>query len=84
MPAARQTASEDFSRIPDAFGVPYASWFLGGVDPGRCQAVAAQETLAQDILANHSPLFAPLIDPTLSVGVQAHVVAALSYLADEE
>ncbi|GAP58760.1 hypothetical protein AHiyo1_18920 [Arthrobacter sp. Hiyo1] len=37
--------------------------------------------MARDIPANHSPLFAPVIDPALSMGVQTHVVAALSYLA---
>ncbi|MGO4690069.1 amidohydrolase [Glaciibacter sp. 2TAF33] len=81
-PAPRQTASEDFSRIPDAFGVPYTFWLLGGVDPETYRATALRGTVAQDIPANHSPAFAPVIDPTLSVGVQAHVVAALSYLAD--
>lgn len=80
--AERQTASEDFSRIPGAFGVPYTFWLLGGVDPETFRAAAARGTVAQDIPANHSPLFAPVIDPTLSMGVQTHVVAALSYLAD--
>lgn len=80
--ARRQTASEDFSRIPDAFGVPYTFWLLGGADPGAYSAAAASGTVARDIPANHSPLFAPVPDPTLSMGVQAHVVAALSYLAD--
>lgn len=48
-------------------------------------SVAAQKgTVAQDIPANHSPRYAPLLDPTLSIGVQAHVVAALSYLAKGE
>lgn len=78
--AERQTASEDFSRIPDAFGVPYTFWLLGGADPDSYRAAAARGTVAQDIPANHSPYFAPVIEPTLSVGVQAHVVAALSYL----
>ncbi|MET3919325.1 amidohydrolase [Arthrobacter sp. UYEF20] len=81
--AERQTASEDFSRIPDAFGVPYTFWLLGGVDPETYRAAVAKGTVAQDIPANHSPLFAPVIDPTLSMGVQAHVVAALSYLSQE-
>ena len=81
--AERQTASEDFSRIPDAFGAPYTFWILGGVDPEAYQAAAAKGTVDQDIPANHSPLFAPVIDPTLSMGVQAHVVAALSYLSGE-
>ncbi|MDQ0756230.1 amidohydrolase [Arthrobacter sp. B3I4] len=80
--AKRQTASEDFSRIPDAFGVPYTFWLIGGADPDAYRAAAAQGTVAQDIPANHSPFFAPLMDPTLSVGVRTHVVAALSYLAD--
>ncbi len=35
----------------------------------------------QDIPVNHSEFFAPLIEPTLSVGTQALVVAALTYLA---
>lgn len=81
--ADRQTASEDFSRIPDAFGVPYTFWLLGGVDPETYRTAAEHGTIARDIPANHSPLFAPLIDPTLSIGVQTHVVAALSYLAGE-
>jgi hippurate hydrolase len=81
--AERQTASEDFSRIPDAFGVPYTFWLLGGADPDAYRAAAAKGTVAQDIPANHSPFFAPVIDPTLSMGVQTHVVAALSYLSKE-
>ena len=40
-------------------------------------------TVSQDIPGNHSPFFAPVIDPTLSMGVQAQVVAALSYLSKE-
>ena len=79
--AERQTASEDFSRIPDAFGVPYTFWLLGGADPDAYRAAAAKGTLSQDIPGNHSPFFAPVIDPTLSMGVQNHVVAALSYLS---
>lgn len=78
--ASRQTASEDFSRIPDAFGVPYTYWLLGGCDPQKYQSAAAGGRVEQDIPANHSPFFAPVIDPTLSMGVQAHVVAALAYL----
>lgn len=84
VPAARQTASEDFSRIPDAFDVPYSYWLLGGADPAAYRSAAEKGTIAQDIPANHSPFFAPVLDPTLSLGVQAHVVAALSYLGDDK
>lgn len=68
----------------DAFGVPYTFWLLGGADPNTYRAAAAKGTVARDIPANHSPFFAPVIDPTLSIGVQAHVVAALSWLSDRE
>lgn len=79
-----QTASEDFSRIPEAFGVPYTFWFLGGIDAEVYRAAMENGTVARDIPANHSPRFAPVIDPTLSIGVQAQVIAALSYLAKKE
>ncbi len=79
--ATRQTASEDFSRIPDAFGVPYTFWLLGGVDPETYGDAVERGSVSRDIPANHSPYFAPVLDPTLEVGVRAHVVAALTYLA---
>lgn len=63
--ASRQSASEDFSRIPDALGIPYTFWLLGG----------------GTTVGNHSPLFAPVLEPTLSRGVQAMVLAALSELS---
>ncbi|BDO41802.1 amidohydrolase [Cellulomonas sp. NTE-D12] len=75
------TASEDFSRIPDAFGIPYAYWTVGGHDAAEYRAAVAAGRVAQDIPANHSPLFAPVIDPTLATMVQTQVVAALAYLA---
>src|SRR5918911_74997 len=33
----RQTASEDFSRIPDALGTPYTYWGVGGTDTEKYQ-----------------------------------------------
>lgn len=29
---------------------------------------------------NHSPRFTPVVDPSLATGVEAHLVAAMSYL----
>ncbi|WP_045729435.1 amidohydrolase [Pseudarthrobacter chlorophenolicus] len=81
--AQPQTASEDFSHIPDAFGVPYTFWLLGGVDPAAYAEAVQQGTVSRDIPGNHSPFFAPVLDPTLSMGVQAQVVAALSWLAPD-
>lgn len=70
IPLGRVPASEDFSRIPDAFGTPYTYWGLGGFAPGTG-------------VPNHSPFFAPLIQPTLDAGTQAVVVAAMAYLGKD-
>lgn len=75
------TASEDFSRLPDAFGIPYTYWVIGSVDPETYRRAVAEGTFTQEIPANHSPAFAPEIDPTLEVGIKTQVVAALAYLA---
>ena len=77
----RQTASEDFSRIPDAFGTPYTYWGLGGTDPEKYRKALDAGRVEQDIPVNHSEYFAPVIEPTLSNGTQAIVVAALTYLS---
>ncbi|MBP0457033.1 amidohydrolase [Streptomyces montanisoli] len=75
-----QTASEDFSRIPEAFGAPFAYWGIGGIDPDTYRAAAERGTVAQDIPVNHSPAFAPVIQPTLDTGITALAVAALAWL----
>jgi hippurate hydrolase len=79
--APRQSASEDFSRIPKALGAPYTYWGLGGIDSGQWHAAEAAGTLNADIPANHSPHFAPVMEPTLRTGAAAIVVAALAWLA---
>ena len=77
----RQTASEDFSRIPDAFGTPYTYWGVGGTDPQKYQQALDAGRIEQDIPVNHSEFYAPVIEPTLSAGTQALVVAAMAYLS---
>jgi hippurate hydrolase len=68
----RITASEDFSVVPDAFGTPYTYWGVGGFAPG------------QQPHPNHSPYFAPAIQPTLDTGTEAIVVAVLAHLGKED
>ena len=68
---APQTASEDFSIVPDAFGSPYCYWGLGGFAPD------------QEIFGNHNPKFAPTVHPTLETGTRALVAAVRAWLADE-
>lgn len=64
-------ASEDFSVIPDAFGSPYTYWGLGGF---------ADHTTAP---GNHSPFFAPDLQPTLDRGTEAIIVAVSPWLLKE-
>lgn len=77
----RGTASEDFSEIPAALKVPYTYWGVGGIDPAAYRKAAESGRIDQDIPVNHSPIFAPVIQPTLDIGTQALVVAALAWLA---
>lgn len=76
----RQSASEDFSVIPDALGVPYTYWALGGIDAKVWDEAEASGSIERDIPANHSPKFAPVIQPTLEAGTAAVAVAALAWL----
>jgi amidohydrolase len=75
-----QTASEDFSDIPDALSVPYTYWGIGGIDPDAYRRATESGRVSQDIPVNHSPTFAPVIQPTLDTGTQAMVAAALAWL----
>jgi hippurate hydrolase len=76
----RVTASEDFSHVPDALGTPYTYWGVGCIDPEKYAKAFEQGRVEQDIPVNHSEFFAPVIEPTLSIGTQALIAAALTYL----
>jgi amidohydrolase len=79
-PLPQQSASEDFSDIPTALGVPYTYWGIGGIDPGTYREAEQAGRVRQDIPVNHSPAFAPAIQPTLDTGTQALITAALAWL----
>jgi hippurate hydrolase len=79
-PVGQQSASEDFSDIPKALGVPYTYWFIGGIDPAAYDAAEQAGRIAQDVPVNHSARFAPVIQPTLDTGTQALVAGALAWL----
>lgn len=78
----RQSASEDFGEIPDALGVPYTYWGIGGIDADVYARALEAGTVSVDIPANHSPNFAPVMEPTLETGTAAAVVAALAWLGE--
>jgi len=74
------TGSEDVSWFAREAGVPLVFWFWGGVDPEAYAAAATAGTLERDIPTNHSPFFAPVLQPTLDRGVDALVIAAREFL----
>jgi hippurate hydrolase len=78
------TGSEDVGLLATAAGAPCVYWLLGGADPGLFGAALGGR---EDVIArvaeqpsNHSPLYAPVIEPTLSIGVGALVSAARTWL----
>ena len=77
----RVLGSEDFSDIANGVNAPYTFWLFGGADPALFREAEARGTTSTDIPVNHSPRFAPVIQPTLDTGTAALVAAALTWLA---
>ena len=77
------TGSEDVGMLADALGAPLVYWIIGGLDPalfdGATSVDAIQARIAE-LPANHSPKFAPVIEPTLTNGINALVSAAREWL----
>lgn len=79
--------SEDFSILATECpnkdggkGVPYSFWVFGGTDPDKYRDAVKHGHLDK-LPNNHSAYFAPIIQPTLKVGIDALVVAAMAYLS---
>jgi hippurate hydrolase len=75
-------ASEDVGNLATAAGIPLVYWMLGGCSPEEYAAADAAGTIRTDVPTNHSPRFAPVIQPTIDTGVEAMVVAAREWLSD--
>src|SRR5208282_2843886 len=68
------TGSEDVGLLASAAGAPCVYWLLGGTDPAHFAGATTTHELAarsRDLPSNHSPMFAPVIEPTLSTGIGA-------------
>ena len=65
--------SEDFGALGAAIGVPSVFWMFGGYDRATIEGEA-------EVPSNHSPHFAPVLEPTLSTGVTAALAALLARL----
>lgn len=66
---APNMGSEDFGHLADAIGVPSVYWMFGGFDPADGEPPS-----------NHSPYFAPAMEPTLTTGARAAITGILTYL----
>jgi hippurate hydrolase len=70
------TASEDFSYFVNQ-GVPGFYFSLGGADP---QQFAEAKSSGNSLPSNHSPLFAPDVEPALHAGIMAEVTVLRNLL----
>jgi amidohydrolase len=71
------TGSEDFSYFTEQ-GIPGFYFSLGGADPEKLAQAKAAGTM---LPSNHSPLFAPDVDPALHTGISAEVAVLRNLLS---
>jgi len=74
------TGSEDVSWFARDTGAPLVFWFWGGVDPDEYAAAEAAGTIADVIPTNHSAYYAPVMHPTIEVGVTAMASAVREFM----
>ena len=74
------SASEDFSVFGRRWGAPYVFWIVGGTDPAAYAEAQRTQTL-NTLPSNHSPMFSPVIHPTLQAGLEAMLTAAAAWLS---
>jgi hippurate hydrolase len=73
------TASEDFSVFSRAWDVPGVFWFVGGTDRATFEQAERAGRVAE-LPSNHSPQFAPVLNPTLRTGIETMLAAASVWL----
>ncbi|KAJ9625346.1 hypothetical protein H2204_010438 [Knufia peltigerae] len=71
--------SEDVGILASSIDRPCCFWFFGGHDAKHFDDMVKQGR-EHELPVNHSPFFAPVIQPTLRTGVDAMVVVALSFV----
>ncbi|WP_344087167.1 amidohydrolase [Luedemannella helvata] len=76
------TGSEDVGRLATAANAACAYWLLGGADPAPFKGATDMGDIMKvlkDVPSNHSPKYAPVIEPTLDIGIAALVRAARTF-----
>jgi hippurate hydrolase len=77
------TGSEDVGMLATAAQCPLVFWLLGGADPVGFDPTGGAPGLLSYVAAqpsNHSPFYAPVVEPTLSNGVRALLTASGAWL----
>ena len=77
------TGSEDVGVLATASGAPCVYWLLGGADSRHFNGAATRAGIAaavRDLPSNHSPLYAPVLQPTLTTGIAALTTAVRAWL----
>ncbi len=81
------TGSEDVGLFALAAGAPICYWLLGGANPVLFKDAKTPREF-QDIVAtlpsNHSPLFYPVMQPTIKYGVEGLYLAAKNWLGQKD
>lgn len=72
--------SEDVGILATSAGAPLSYWLLGGADPSLFTTGDMTDPALLTVPSNHSPHYAPVIEPTLPIGVAALVTAARTWL----
>jgi amidohydrolase len=78
-PTGPTSASEDYGILGRAWRAPSVFWFVGGTDRDTVERAEREGRIAE-LPTNHSPQFAPTLDPTLRTGVETLVTAAGAWL----
>lgn len=72
------TIAEDFSVLATSQGKPCVFWHWGGIETALWDQKMEMGRI-DDIPANHTAKFAPVIQPTLRTGIDALCIAALTF-----
>ncbi len=69
--------SEDFGYFSLEQKIPSALFWLGAVDPAK---IKANRETGERLPSLHSPLFAPVPEPTIRTGIRAMTAAVLDLM----
>ena len=79
MDIAPLSASEDFGSFGSEWHAPSVFWTVGGTDADTYRKAKSEGRLAE-LPTNHNPRFAPVLHPTLEIGLKTLLSATYAWL----